>query len=114
MIKSYSNAREVRPSLLTRISYHVGSPCMLEGKRFLPETGIPIRKIACIRSPFAEAEPVPLTLASLKAKSFTREFASCIGRFQRRAGGRPTSACPRRRWDNARRRVRSARRYPHL
>src|SRR5450755_4910734 len=43
---------------------------MLEGNRFFPETGIPIRKIACISNPFALADPVPLTLASLSAKSF--------------------------------------------
>src|SRR5712691_7893512 len=45
---------------------------MLDGKRFLPETGTPIRNTACIRRPFALAEPVPLTFASLTAKSFTR------------------------------------------
>ena len=57
------------PALLTRTSYQVGSPWMLEGNRFFPETGIPIRKIACISNPFALADPVPLTLASLSAKS---------------------------------------------
>ncbi len=45
---------------------------MFDGKRFLPETGMPMRKIACISRPLALAEPVPLTLASLKAKSLTR------------------------------------------
>jgi hypothetical protein len=44
---------------------------MLDGKRFLPETGMPMRKIACISSPFALADPVPLTLAILSAKSLT-------------------------------------------
>src|SRR5688572_21437739 len=42
---------------------------MFDGKTFFPETGMPIRKIACINSPFALAEPVPLTVAILKAKS---------------------------------------------
>ena len=45
---------------------------MLEGNKFLPETGIPILKIACIKRLFALADPVPLTFASLMEKSFTR------------------------------------------
>src|SRR5215469_16318749 len=45
---------------------------MLEGNRFLPETGIPMRKMACMSKPLALAEPVPLTLASFRAKSLTR------------------------------------------
>ena len=59
-------------ALLTRISYQVGSPWMFDGNRFLPETGMPMRKIACMSRPLALAEPVPLTLASLNAKSLTR------------------------------------------
>src|SRR5260370_971063 len=62
----------VCPYLLTRISYHVGRPWMFDGKRFFPETGIPMRKMACMRRPLALAEPDPLTLASLMAKSFMR------------------------------------------
>jgi hypothetical protein len=65
-------ARAVCPSRFTRISYQVGSPWMFEGNRFLPDTGMPMRKIACISRPLALADPVPLTLASLKAKSFVR------------------------------------------
>ncbi len=42
---------------------------MFDGKRFLPVTGMPIRKIACIMRLFALADPVPFTLASLSAKS---------------------------------------------
>src|SRR5713226_6963051 len=45
---------------------------MFDGNRFLPETGMPMRKMACMSRPLALAEPVPLTLASLTAKSFTR------------------------------------------
>ena len=44
---------------------------MFEGKRFLPETGMPMRNIACIKRLLALAEPVPFTLASLIEKSFT-------------------------------------------
>ena len=42
---------------------------MFDGKRFFPETGIPMRKIVFMRSPFALAEPVPFTVAILTAKS---------------------------------------------
>src|SRR3954470_11232764 len=71
-MRSYSEARAVLPDLLTRTSYQVGRPWMFEGNRFLPDTGIPIRKIACISRLLALAEPVPLTLASLSAKSLMR------------------------------------------
>src|SRR5688500_12205321 len=43
---------------------------MFDGKTFLPETGMPMRKIACMISPFALADPVPFTVPILKAKSF--------------------------------------------
>src|SRR5579863_785291 len=72
-MRSYSRARATCPSLLTRISYHVGSPWMFDGKRFLPDTGTPIRKIARISRLLALDDPVPLTLASFNAKSFTLE-----------------------------------------
>src|SRR6476661_9977457 len=47
---------------------------MLDGKTFLPVTGTPIRKIACMRSPLAEAEPVPFGVAILNAKSLVRSM----------------------------------------
>src|SRR5579863_9975146 len=68
---SYRSARATCPSLLTRISYHVGKPWMFDGKRFLPETGTPMRKIERMSRLLALDDPVPLTLASFKAKSFT-------------------------------------------
>src|SRR4051812_8340289 len=43
---------------------------MFDGKTFLPTTGIPIRKMACMSKPFAEADPVPLTVPILSVKSF--------------------------------------------
>src|ERR1043165_1700246 len=43
---------------------------MFDGKTFFPVTGMPIRKIACIRRLFALAEPVPFTVPIRKAKSF--------------------------------------------
>ena len=42
---------------------------MFDGKMFLPVTGMPIRKIACISRLLALAEPVPLTVAMRNAKS---------------------------------------------
>src|SRR5213594_46650 len=45
---------------------------MFDGKTFFPDTGIPMRKIACISRLLALAEPVPLTVAILNAKSLTR------------------------------------------
>ena len=44
---------------------------MFDGKTFFPVTGIPMRKMACMSRPFALAEPVPLTVPILSAKSFT-------------------------------------------
>src|SRR3984957_9178921 len=70
-MRSYSRARATCPSLLTRISYQVGRPWMFDGKRFFPETGTPIRKIARINRLLALDDPVPLTFASLIAKSLT-------------------------------------------
>src|SRR5579884_3665657 len=124
-------ARAVKPSPLTRISYQVGRPWMFEGKRFFPETGIPMRNIACISRLLALAEPVPLTLASLMAKSLARicERGACgremlmtlsswviargSGAYRHRAGEDRTSAYPRRQWDNVQRTGRSGRRYLH-
>ena len=59
--------------MLTRISYHVGNPWMFDGNRFFPDTGTPMRKIERISRLLALDDPVPLTLASFKAKSFTLE-----------------------------------------
>src|SRR5665213_1295692 len=69
---------------------------MFEGKRFFPDTGIPMRKIACINRLFALADPVPFTLASFTEKSFTRTVVSSDvsiaivqTHFHSRALGRP-------------------------
>src|SRR5437660_1624426 len=71
-ITSYSRARDTKPVLLMRISYHVGRPWMFDGKRFFPDTGTPMRNIARMIRLFALEDPVPLTLASFRAKSLTR------------------------------------------
>src|SRR5512141_3041177 len=45
---------------------------MFDGNTFFPVTGTPIRKIACMISPLADADPVPLAVAILNAKSLIR------------------------------------------
>src|SRR5512147_961688 len=45
---------------------------MFDGKTFFPVTGMPMRKIACMSRLFALADPVPLTVPILKAKSLMR------------------------------------------
>src|SRR6185503_19619330 len=92
--------------LLTRISYHVGRPWMFDGKTFFPDTGIPMRKIACISRLLALADPVPLTVAILKAKSVMADMIRLVLRTG--LSGR-ISACPTRPSDTARRTDRSGR-----
>src|SRR5436190_9178905 len=50
---------------------------MFDGKTFLPVTGTPMRKMACISRPLADADPVPFGVAILKAKSLVRSMDSC-------------------------------------
>jgi hypothetical protein len=45
---------------------------MFEGKTFLPVTGMPMRKMACMIKLLADADPVPLAVAILKANSLVR------------------------------------------
>src|SRR5712692_4142715 len=52
--------------------YQVGSPSMLEGKMFLGATGMPIEKIARVRTRLAVWEPEPLTVAAWIVSSFRR------------------------------------------
>ncbi len=51
--------------------YHVGSPLMLEGNRFLPLTGIPILNRERINVWFAVWLPEPFLVATIIEKSFT-------------------------------------------
>ena len=83
---SKCDARAPYPSLLTRISYHVGSPWIFDGNAFFPETGIPMRNTACMSKPLALAEPVPLTVAIFRAKSFIRARESRSKSAVRRRG----------------------------
>src|SRR5258705_5445574 len=47
---------------------------MFDGNTFLPVTGTPMREIVCMMRPFAEADPVPLAVAILNAKSLVRSI----------------------------------------
>src|SRR6185437_253663 len=77
--RSMSDGRAFQPSALTRISYHVGSPWMFDGKIFFPVTGMPMRKIDCMSMVLALALPVPLTVPILKAKSLTPDWGLGTG-----------------------------------
>src|SRR5690242_1628496 len=68
-MRSTPPRRPSQPLALTRTSYHVGRPWMLDGKILRGLTGTPMRRIAFANSSFADAEPEPLTLANLTTKS---------------------------------------------
>src|SRR5690606_5023978 len=67
--------RAIYPSLLARMVYHVGKPLMLDGNRFLPLTGIPIRNSDRINTSFEVWLPEPFLVATISAKSLT--IGSC-------------------------------------
>ena len=66
-----SRRRAMKPSFEARIVNQVGRPWMLEGKRFLPETGMPIWKMARIRMLLEDMLPDPLAVATWIEKSLT-------------------------------------------
>src|SRR4051794_29433791 len=76
---SMSFFRATYPCLLARIVYHVGSPAMLDGKRFLPLTGTPMPKMLFSRTLLADCDPEPLTVATWMLKSLTMRLdAACF------------------------------------
>src|SRR5436190_2817240 len=68
---SISLRRAMYPSLFARIVNHVGRPAMLLGKRFFPETGMPIWKMARSSVLLAVWLPEPLTVATWIEHSLT-------------------------------------------
>src|SRR5207253_5400363 len=74
-----SRRRAMKPSLDARIVNQVGRPWMLEGKRFFPDTGIPIWKIDRIRMLFEDMLPDPLAVATWIEKSLTTAAPACAG-----------------------------------
>src|SRR5688572_21377191 len=61
--------REIYPSLLARMVYHVGRPLMFDGNRFLPLTGMPILNRDSTSTLFEVWLPVPFLVAAVMAKS---------------------------------------------
>src|SRR3954471_23525707 len=72
-----------------RTSYHVGRSWMFDGKMLRAATGTPMRRIARAKSPFADAEPEPLTLANLTTKSLMRTAESISVLMMSVPQGRP-------------------------
>ena len=77
-----SRRRAMNPSFEARIVNQVGSPWMLDGKRFFPETGMPIWKMERIRMVFEDWLPEPLAVATWIEKSLItggrREASVCF------------------------------------
>src|SRR5450432_3512150 len=73
-MRSMPPRRPSQPRSVTRTSYQVGRPWMLDGKMLRGLTGTPMRRIALAKSAFAEADPEPFTLANLTTKSLTAEI----------------------------------------
>jgi hypothetical protein len=71
---SCSSLRAMKPSLLARIVYQVGKPWMLEGKRFFPETGMPILKMARKMVLLAVELPEPFLVPTMIEKSLITLF----------------------------------------
>src|SRR6185295_13720843 len=66
-----SRRRAMKPSREARIVNQVGKPWMFDGKRFFPETGIPIWKMERIRMLFEDMDPEPFAVATWIEKSLT-------------------------------------------
>src|SRR3954467_7076028 len=59
--------------------YQVGSPAILDGNMFLPDTGMPIWNSERSRTRLAVWLPEPLTVATWMLKSLTiRRVAACV------------------------------------
>ena len=61
--------RATYPSFDARIVYQVGRPAMFDGKRFLPETGIPIWKSERRSTVLELCEPDPFAVATWRVTS---------------------------------------------
>src|SRR3954468_9163960 len=61
----------MKPSLLARTVYQVGSPAIFDGNMFLPDTGMPIWKSERRMTRLAVWLPDPLTVATWIVKSLT-------------------------------------------
>ena len=59
---------------MIRSWYQVGSPSILLGNTFLGATGMPMEKMARVRTMLADWLPDPLTVAAWKVSSLTFTF----------------------------------------
>ncbi len=59
---------------------------MFDGKRFFPDTGTPMLKIARISTEFEDCEPEPFTVATVKLKSLTMVLTADSGAPSRTLG----------------------------
>ncbi len=91
MTISCSSRRPINPSLLTRMVYQVGRPWMLEGNRFLPETGMPILKMARRMVLLAVELPEPFFVPTMIEKSLTTLFMILLNVFMCRCEGEARS-----------------------
>src|SRR3546814_13851329 len=68
-----------QPRSDTRTSYQVGRPWMLDGKLLRGLTGTPMRRMALANRSLADAEPEPLTLATLTKKTLVDAIGTWVG-----------------------------------
>jgi hypothetical protein len=67
--------------------YQVGSPAMFEGKRFFPDTGIPIWNSVRSSTMFALCEPDPFTVATCRLMSLITVDARSLMDLLETSGG---------------------------
>src|SRR5438876_12275494 len=70
--------RAMWPSGVMRSWYQVGRPSMFEGKTFFGATGMPMWKIALVRTRLAVWLPEPLTVAAWMVRSLTMASVTWI------------------------------------
>src|SRR5512139_784418 len=91
-MRSAPPRRPSQPFSLTRTSYQVGRPWMLEGKMLRGLTGTPMRMMDLAKSVLAEAEPEPFTFANLTTKSLTAWIFFMMGFLRGLARGGAVAA----------------------
>src|SRR6185437_13035439 len=101
-IRSVPPRRPSQPASLTRTSYHVGRPWILDGKMLRGLTGTPMRRMHLANSSLADAEPEPLMFANFTTKSLVAVIgfmSATIHRPRRpRAGRGPVVSIAQRHW----------------
>src|SRR2546429_9743310 len=70
--------RAMWPSGVMRSWYQVGKPSMFEGKTFFGATGMPMWKIALVRTRLAVWLPEPFTVAAWMVRSLTIDSVTWV------------------------------------